>query len=530
MSVLLPPPKRQKVYHGVPGPEPESPEPSPNIVVQFVSEDDGTPLAPAINLPANVSREGLEALINKLSPTDEDPVPFSFHVEIPADSATPGAPTRVVISKSIEEDILSHPTKAFTPEDVFIVRCSPQAVFRVRPATRCSSTLSGHTSPILCASFSPTGNLLATGSGDCNARLWDLFTETPSHTLSGHKGWVLCVEWEAMERKLASGGHDGHVRLWDPKTGKPLGDAMKGHSKWVTSLAWEPIHINATAPRLASSSKDGTVRVWNAGTRQLEYALGGHSASVNVVRWGGGGLNGKGVLYTASSDRTVRVWDANGGKPLYTLKDHAHWVTTLTLNTDFILRTGPFDHKGKKPASDTEAQTLALERYNTLLSSTPELLISGSDDHTLFLWSIFPSRTTTTTFSSQAAENGGKLKPLARLTGHQRQVSHVAFSPDGRWAASAAWDNSVRIWEGRTGKFVATLRGHVGAVYRLAWSADSRMLVSASKDTTVKIWDLKTYKLKTDLPGHTDEVYCVDFVADKVVSGGRDRTVKIWKN
>ena len=43
-----------------------------------------------------------------------------------------------------------------------------------------------------------------------------------------------------------------------------------------------------------------------------------------------------------------------------------------------------------------------------------------------------------------------------------------------------------------------------------------------------QIWDLKTYKLKTDLPGHTDEVYCVDFVADKIVSGGKDRTVKMY--
>jgi WD40 repeat protein len=120
------------------------------------------------------------------------------------------------------------------------------------------------------------------------------------------------------------------VRLWDPKTGKSIGDAMKGHTKWVTSLAWEPIHMcvrhhshvrlayphcftrNANAPRLASSSKDGTVRVWSTLTRQLEYALGGHAASVNVVRWGGGGNGGKGVLYTASSDRTVRVWDSNG--------------------------------------------------------------------------------------------------------------------------------------------------------------------------------------------------------------------------
>jgi ribosome assembly protein 4 len=517
MATLLPPPKRQKLYHGVPKPEPEPVAQSPNVVVQFVSEDDGSQLAPAVNLPASVSRDALEALVNKLSTKDEDPVPFAFHIAVPADEAKPGAPTRITISKSIEADVLSHPTHAFTPEDVFVIYCAPQSVFKVRPATRCSSTLSGHSSPILCASFSPTGNLLATGSGDTNARLWDLDTETPSHTLSGHKGWVLCVEWEARERKLATGGHDGHVRLWDPKTGKPIGDVLKGHSKWVTSLSWEPIHINPSAPRLASSSKDGTVKVWSSSSRKLEYTLGGHSASVNVVKWGGGGLECKGLLYTASSDRTVRIWDPATGKAIHTLKDHAHWVTTLTLNTDFVLRTGPFDHTNKRASSDDEAQQLALARYTKLLSTTSELLISGSDDHTLFLWSPSPSPTE-------------KQKPLARLTGHQRQISHVVFSPDGRWCASASFDSSVRVWDGKTGKFIATLRGHVGPVYRLAWSADSRLLISASKDSTLKIWDLKTYKIKTDLPGHTDEVYCVDFVADKVVSGGRDRVVKIWKN
>ncbi len=67
MATLLPPPKRQKVYHGIPEPEKELPQPAPHIVVQFVSEDDGEPLAPAVNLPANVSREGLEALVNKLN-------------------------------------------------------------------------------------------------------------------------------------------------------------------------------------------------------------------------------------------------------------------------------------------------------------------------------------------------------------------------------------------------------------------------------------------------------------------------------
>ncbi|PAV19902.1 WD-repeat protein [Pyrrhoderma noxium] len=535
MATLLPPPKRPKLYHGIPEPEKVVPPPAPNVVVQFVNEDDQRGLAPAIQLPANASREDLELLVNKLSTKDDDePIPYSFHIVLPAPKdGTSSKPTRVVIKKSIDEDILSNPTHDLTAEDKFVVVCTPQAVFRVRPATRCSSSLNGHSSPILCAAFSPTGDSLATGSGDCTARLWDLNSETPSHTLSGHKGWVLCVEWEGRARRLATGGHDGHVRLWDPKTGAPAGDALKGHSKWVTSLAWEPIHINAANPRLASSSKDGTVRVWDPATRRLIYTLGGHTASVNCVKWGGAGVGGKGALYTASSDRTVKVWDPSG-RLLHTLKDHAHWVTTITLNTDFVLRTGPFDHTTKKPASDEEAQAWALKRYNTVLATTPELLISGSDDHTLFLWSIFPGRTGDEAAGSQAkgdaAERGGKLKPISRLTGHQKQVAHVVFSPDGRWAASASWDSSVRVWDGRTGKFVATLRGHVGAVYRLTWSADSRLLVSGSKDSTLKIWDLKTYKIKTDLPGHTDEVYCVDFVADKIVSGGRDKVVKIWKN
>ena len=130
---------------------------------------------------------------------------------------------------------------------------------------------------------------------------------------------------------------------------------------------------NATAPRLASSSKDCTVRVWSTSTRRVEYTLGGHTASVNVVKWGG---VGKGVLYTASSDRTVRVWDASTGRLLHTLKDHAHWVTTLTLNTDFVLRTGPFDYRNQKPKSEEEgvlSHTSNFHRETDINNSKPNL-------------------------------------------------------------------------------------------------------------------------------------------------------------
>lgn len=48
----------------------------------------------------------------------------------------------------------------------------------------------------------------------------------------------------------------------------------------------------------------------------------------------------------------------------------------------------------------------------------------------------------------------------------------------------------------------------------------------------MKVWDIKTKKLMFDLPGHADEVFAVDWSpnGEKVVSGGKDRMLKIWKN
>lgn len=417
-----------------------------------------------------------------------------------------------------------------TTEDLIILQYTPQAIFRVRAVSRCSSSIPGHGEAILATQFSPSSSSkMVTGSGDSTARIWDCDTGTPLHTLKGHTSWVLVVSWSPDDTTIATGSMDNTVRLWSPTTGAAMGAPLKGHSKWVTSIAWEPYHLQAPSrPRLASASKDATVRIWDTVSNRIELVLSGHKGSVTCVRWGG-----TGNIYTSSHDKTIKIWNADKGTLSQTLSAHAHWVNHLALSTDFVLRTAYHDHTGNHPTDPTAKLALARARYEkaaTTANQVVERLVSASDDCTIYLWTLTPTPTSNPTSTPSP-------KPPTRLIGHQKQINHVTFSPDGLLIASSSFDNHIKLWDGRAGTFLATLQGHVAPVYMSCFSPDARMLVSASKDTTVKVWDVQTKtlkgkgSLKEDLVGHEDEVFAVDWSPDggKVGSGGRDRKVRVWR-
>src|SRR4029453_2536154 len=91
-------------------------------------------------------------------------------------------------------------------------------------------------------------------------------------------------------------------------------------------------------------------------------------------------------------------------------------------------------------------------------------------------------------------------------------------SADGKRLFTGSGDNTIKVWDVKTGKQVLSLRGHTGLVTSLAVSSDGKRLFTGSGDNTIKVWDMETGKEALTLRGHTGVVTCM-----LVSSGARVR-------
>lgn len=169
----------------------------------------------------------------------------------------------------------------------------------------------------------------------------------------------------------------------------------------------------------------------------------------------------------------------------------------------------------------TLAQTLT--GHNRAISAVKfspngRLLGSSSADKTL------------RTYAFNGVDSDSVVTSLHEYQGHEHGVSDLAFSSDSRFIVSGSDDKTLRLWDVTTGSLVKTLNGHTNYVFCVNFNPQSNMIVSGSFDETVRIWDIKTGKCLKVLPAHSDPVTAVDFNHDGslIVSSSYDGLCRIW--
>lgn len=129
------------------------------------------------------------------------------------------------------------------------------------------------------------------------------------------------------------------------------------------------------------------------------------------------------------------------------------------------------------------------------------------------------------------AEPAGGGKPVRDLLESTDCVFAVAFSPDSKQLAAAGADRAIRIWDVESGKELATIEDHADWIFDIAFSPDGKRLASASRDKTSKVFDAVKKESIVTFPGHAQTVYTVAFAHDgkSVFTGGEDNLIRAWK-
>jgi eukaryotic-like serine/threonine-protein kinase len=233
------------------------------------------------------------------------------------------------------------------------------------------------------ASLIPATNQLVTGDRSGTIRIWDIKNSELTQTIPSVANFLISMRCSPDGQSVVAGygPPDNGVRLWSTTTGELIwstADDPQSHTDAVRVVAFSP-----DSRYVLSGSNDGTAKLWNAKTGQLEGGPMQHRGQLFAVNFSPDGR----LAVTAGYDATVRLWHVPEGTAYGSLMQH-----------DALVLDAVFDPSGQR-------------------------LLSGSVDKTARLWDV------------------QTCLPFAKPLVHSGTVSSVGFSPDSQMAVTG------RIWK-----------------------------------------------------------------------------------
>ena len=359
----------------------------------------------------------------------------------------------------------------------------------------------------LALAFSRDGETLVSGGEDTTIRTWNLATrqQEPVKVLRGHRGNVNCVAIAPDGRRILSVGEtergddqgvETEVKLWD--------SSPESTTRVIeTDQAWSGIAVSPDGRWMVCSHFDpkAPVKVYDLSTRTVRFNIAARSQQMLSPKFS---LDGK-YFFLGSNDQVLSVWDTS------------NWATCQDDPAPIVVLTN-------------ECET-------SFCGFTPDkkkVVVTGS--------SFSPNSTVVSRKIWLAAYEIGSWRPIDFLTKAGSAVtgkcspSTVDFSPDGKTAAIAYQDGSIRLWDAERDQLLDERKDLQGAWYYAAasFSADGKRLVTFGTDSdrvvVCEVVEQKLRKYAVFRSASDGTLWTAGFDPEgrSVVTAGNDGRIRFW--
>ncbi|MBI2529454.1 MAG: WD40 repeat domain-containing protein [Candidatus Rokubacteria bacterium] len=343
-----------------------------------------------------------------------------------------------------------------------------------------------------------------------------------------------------VARRAAAAGSDAPLPGSAPPRGRIVHTLKHPHA--VFSVAWSPDGTQVATGGIL----DLTVSIWDPATGRLVRTLTDRPGSVQALAYSPDGrflAAGRGFVARTKDHVSVDIWEAKTAALVRSLRGPMHPTTgsmdvaAVAFNPDGAQLVAAY--QGAVLIYDVKTggtiRTLPIPLFVTArpLASSPDgRTIAGGDvQGNIRIWD---------------GPTGSLLRTMAA---HSGVVKSLAYAPDGKSLASSASgtirkrlddvtaeterkkkEDSIRIWEPRTGTLRRELAGHTASVEAVRYGRGGKYLFSASQDRTIKIWDVAAGRSIETLKGHGDLIFSLALSpAGRHLASAGGSVVTIWE-